>query len=142
MEAAVMPMPPHAGPQRRWQGWLPQGCHQLGGGCPLKFSSVPGACLVQVCRTADCCLSLSGSSRHQLPARLCLTCPSTSILCPFQVRRTQTAGLVATGAAVGYYFISPSLRVEEIRVPSSSLLATAPMFGIGEGVWGSCEQLL
>ena len=53
------------------------------------------------------------------------------IFTPVQVRRTQTAGLVATGAAVGYYFISPSLRVEEIHVPSSSLLATAPMFGIG-----------
>ena len=57
--------------------------------------------------------------------------PLTSVVCPVQVRKTQTAGLVATGAAVGYYFISPSLRVEEIHVPSSSLLATAPMFGIG-----------
>ena len=82
------------------------------------------------------CAALRRQSQSQWQQRLSiaclwLSCPVTSVLVPVQVRRTQTAGLVATGAAVGYYFISPSLRVEEIRVPSSSLLATAPMFGIG-----------
>ena len=46
------------------------------------------------------------------------------------IKRTQTAGLIVTGAAIGYYYVSPALRVEEVSLPANTLLAKARMFGI------------
>lgn len=34
-----------------------------------------------------------------------------------------------TGAAIGYYYVSPALRVEEVSLPANTLLAKARMFG-------------
>lgn len=48
---------------------------------------------------------------------------------PVWIKRTQTAGLIVTGAAIGYYCISPALRVEEVSLPANTLLANARMFG-------------
>ncbi|KAL3145603.1 hypothetical protein ABBQ32_003151 [Trebouxia sp. C0010 RCD-2024] len=48
---------------------------------------------------------------------------------PVWIKRTQTAGLIVTGAAIGYYYISPALRVEEVSLPANTLLAKARMFG-------------
>lgn len=49
---------------------------------------------------------------------------------PVWIKRTQTAGLIVTGAAIGYYYVSPALRVEEVSLPANTLLAKARMFGI------------
>ena len=48
---------------------------------------------------------------------------------PVWIKRTQTAGLIVTGAAIGYYYVSPALRVEEVSLPPNTLLAKARMFG-------------
>lgn len=48
---------------------------------------------------------------------------------PVWIKRTQTAGLIVTGAAIGYYYVSPALRVEEVSLPANTLLAKARMFG-------------
>lgn len=48
---------------------------------------------------------------------------------PRWIRRTQTVGLIVTGAAIGHYYVSPALRVEEVSLPPNTLLAKARMFG-------------
>ena len=48
---------------------------------------------------------------------------------PVWIKRTQTAGLIVTGAAIGYYYVSPALRVEEVSLPANTLLAKARLFG-------------
>lgn len=48
---------------------------------------------------------------------------------PVWIKRTQTAGLIVTGAAIGYYYVAPALRVEEVSLPANTLLAKARMFG-------------
>lgn len=48
---------------------------------------------------------------------------------PIWIKRTQAAGLIVTGAAIGYYYVSPALRVEEVSLPADTLLAKARMFG-------------
>ena len=48
---------------------------------------------------------------------------------PLWIRRTQNVGLIVTGAAIGYYYVSPALRVEEVSLPANTLLAKAKMFG-------------
>lgn len=49
---------------------------------------------------------------------------------PRWIRRTQTVGLIVTGAAIGHYYVSPALRVEEVSLPPNTLLAKARLFGI------------
>lgn len=49
---------------------------------------------------------------------------------PRWIRRTQTVGLIVTGAAIGHYYVSPSLRVEEVSLPPNTLLAKARLFGL------------
>lgn len=79
---------------------------------------------------ADLCANLAVSDGRE-KQHIALTGVKQIVMStiPRWIKRTQTAGLIVTGAAIGYCYVSPALRVEEVSLPANTLLAKARMFG-------------
>lgn len=77
-----------------------------------------------------CAFERAGRSQGQVPTGTLAHRHLAMGTLPVWIKRTQTAGLIVTGAAIGYYYVSPALRVEEVSLPANTLLAKARMFGI------------